>query len=151
MAGTIDMQLMRYINLFARTTGVQTMKVFVYNNQIVFAVPRAKVSLAIGKGASNVRRMNEILRKKIRVVAMPAVDPIRDGSNGASYEEGIGKFVEDVVAPIEFNGVEVKGDSVTINAGRQSKAALIGRNRAREAELAGVLKNFFGVSKFRIV
>lgn len=151
MAGTIDMQLMRYINLFARTTGVQTMKVFVYNNQIVFAVPRAKVSLAIGKGASNVRRMNEILRKKIRVVAMPAVDPIRDGSSGASYEEGIGKFVEDVVAPIEFNGVEVKGDSVTINAGRQSKAALIGRNRAREAELAGVLKNFFGVSKFRIV
>ena len=140
MAGTIDMQLMRYINLFERTTKVQTMKVFVYNNQIIFAVPRAKVSVAIGRGAVNVRRLNEILRKKIKVVAMPAVDS----------DEGIGKFVEDVVAPIEFNKIEVRDDSVVITAGRQSKAALIGRNRQREKELGDVLRNFFRISKFRI-
>ena len=66
MAGIIDMQLMRYINLFARTTRVQTTKVFVYNNQIIFAVPKATVSIAIGKGAVNVRKLNEILRKKIK-------------------------------------------------------------------------------------
>jgi N utilization substance protein A len=140
MAGTIDMQLMRYINLFARTTRVQTTRVFVYNNQIVFAVPRAKVSLAIGKDAVNIKRLSEILRKRIRVVAMPAVD-----SN-----EAIGKFVEDVVAPIEFNKIEVRGDSVVVTAGRQSKAALIGRGRQRERELAEVLRNFFHIGKFRI-
>ncbi len=140
MAGTIDMQLMRYINLFARTTGVQTMRVFVYNNQIIFAVPRMKVSLAIGKGAVNVRRLNEILRRKIRVVAMPSVDSV----------DGIGKFVKDVVAPIEFNKIDVKDDSVVITAGLQSKAALIGRGRQREKELSEVLKNFFGIEKFRI-
>ena len=140
MAGTIDMQLMRYINLFARTTNVQTTKVFVYNNQIIFAVPKSKVSEAIGKGAVNVKRMNEILRKKIRVVAMPAVDD----------NEGIAKFIEDVVAPIEFNGVELNGDGVVVNGGRQSKAALIGRGRQRETELGGVLKNFFGITKLRI-
>ena len=140
MAVTIDMQLMRYINLFAKTTRVETTKVFVYNNQIIFAVPKAKVSLAIGKGAVNVKKLNEILRKKIKVVAMPAID-----SN-----EGIGKFVEDVVAPIEFNKVEVKDDSVVVNAGRQSKAALIGRNRMREKELGDVLRNFFHITKLRI-
>ncbi|MFH0808631.1 MAG: KH domain-containing protein [archaeon] len=140
MAGTIDMQLMRYINLFARTTGVQTMRVFVYNNQIIFAVPRSKVSLAIGKGAVNVRRLNEILRRKIKVVSMPSVD-----SSGE-----IGKFVEDVVAPIDFNGVDVKEDEVVINAGRQSKAALIGRGRQREKELGDVLRNFFGIGRLRI-
>jgi len=140
MAGTIDMQLMRYINLFARTTRVQTTKVFVYNNQIVFAVPRAKVSLAIGRDAVNIKKLSEILRKRIRVVAMPAVDD----------DEGIKKFVGDVVAPIEFNGVEIVNGGVVINAGRQSKAALIGRGRVREAELGGVLKNFFGIGKFRI-
>ena len=140
MAVTIDMQLMRYINLFAKTTRVETTKVFTYNNQIIFAVPKAKVSVAIGKGASNVKRLNEILRKKIKIVAMPAVD-----SN-----EGIGKFVGDVVAPIEFNKVEVRDDSVVVNAGRQSKAALIGRNRMREKELGEVLKNFFHITKLRI-
>jgi len=140
MATIIDMQLMRYINLFATTTRVQTTKVFVYNNQIVFAVPKAKVSEAIGRGAVNVKRLNEILRKKIKVVAMPAID-----SN-----EGIGKFVEETVAPIEFNKIEVKENSVVVTAGRQSKAALIGRNRMREKELADVLKNFFHIAKLRI-
>jgi N utilization substance protein A len=140
MAGVIDMQLMRYINLFAKTTRVQTTKVFVYNNQIVFAVPKAKVSEAIGKGAVNVKRLNEILRKKIKVVTMPAVDD----------NEGIGKFIKETVAPIEFNKVEVRGDGVVVTAGRQSKAALIGRGRQREKELADVLKNFFRIGKFRI-
>ncbi|NPE26440.1 KH domain-containing protein [Methanococcoides sp. SA1] len=140
MAGVIDMQMMRYINLFGRTTKVSTTKVFLYNNQIVFCVPKHKVSVAIGKGACNIKRMGETLRKKIRVIAMPAVDD----------EEGIKKFVADAVAPIEFNGVDLKGNSLVINAGRQSKAALIGRNRIREKEMGDVLKTFFGIAKFRI-
>ncbi|MDP6641392.1 MAG: KH domain-containing protein [Nitrososphaerales archaeon] len=134
------MQLMRYINLFSRTTKVQTTKVFVYNNQIVFAVPKAKVSAAIGKGASNIKRMNDILRKKIKIVAMPAIDS----------DEGIVKFLADVVAPVEFVRADIKNGSVVITAGRESKAALIGRNRTREKELGEVLKNFFHIGKLRI-
>jgi transcription termination/antitermination protein NusA len=141
MAGTIDMQLMRYINLFEKTTNVQTTKVFTYNNQIVFAVPESKVSLAIGRGAVNIKKLNDILRKKTKVVTMPSVDD----------NKGIAKFVKDVVAPIEFNKIEVKDNSIIITAGRQSKAALIGRGRQREKELADVLKNFFGIVKFRIL
>lgn len=141
MVGVIDMQLMRYINLFARTTKIQTTKVFVYNNQIIFAVPKNKVSIAIGKEAVNVKKLNNILRKKIKIVAMPLVDD----------DKAIGKFVEDVVSPIEFNKIEIKKDSVIIIAGRESKAALIGRGRQREKELADVLKNFFGIVKFRIM
>ncbi len=140
MAGVIDMQMMRYINLFSRTTKISTTKVFPYNNQIVFAVPKSKVSLAIGKGACNIKRMSETLRKKIRVVAMPAVDDV----------EGIKKFIEAAVSPIEVNGIEIKGGSAIINGGRQSKAALIGRNRIREKELNDVLKDFFGISKLKI-
>ena len=134
------MQLMRYINLFSKTTGIQTTKVFVYNNQIIFAVPSSQVSVAIGRGAVNVKRLNEILRKKIKVVAMPVADS----------DEGISKFVGDVVSPIEFSKIEVRDDAVVITAGRQSKAALIGRGRQREKELADVLKNFFGITKFKI-
>ena len=76
------------------------------------------------------------------VVAMPDVN--------ACSNEDIGKFVEAVVSPIEFNNVEVNENSVVINAGRQSKAALIGRCRQREKELADVLKSFFSISKLRI-
>ena len=118
------MQLMRYINLFARITRVPTTK-----------VPKAQVSIAIGKGAVNVKKLNSILGKKIRVVAMPGVDTFSN--------EEIGKFVEAVVSPVEFNKIEVRENSIVINAGRQNKAALIGRGRQREKELSEVLKNFF--------
>ena len=140
MVNVIDMQLMRYINLFGRTTKISTTKVFYYNNQIIFAVPKSKVSMAIGKGACNIKKMSETLRKKIRVVVMPKVDD----------DEGICKFVEDVVSPIEVSGVELKSGVLIVNGGRQSKAALIGRNRIREKELKDVLKSFFGIRGLKI-
>lgn len=140
MATVIDMQLMRYINLFERVSKVSTTKVFFYNNQIIYAVPKAKVSVAIGKNAVNIKKLNDILRKKIKIVEMPAIDD----------NKAIGKFIEAVVAPIEFNKVEVKDTSVVIPAGRQSKASLIGRNRVREKELGDVLKNFFHIGKLKI-
>jgi NusA-like KH domain protein len=140
MANVIDMQLMRYINLFSKVSRIDTNTCFVYNSQIIFAVPKEAVSMAIGKDASNVKRMRDILGKKIRVVAMP------DREN----RDELATFVGDVVNPIEFNKIEVKDGSVTITAGRQSKAALIGRNRTREKELFGILKDHFGIRKFRI-
>ncbi len=141
MADVIDMQLMRYINLFSRISKVSTTRVFVYNNHVVFAVPKSKVSIAIGRNAVNVKKLNEILRKKIKIVVMPAIDD----------NEGIGKFVEAVVAPVEFNKIEIRDDATIITAGRESKAALIGRGRQREKELSEVLKNFFHIAKLKII
>jgi|SRR3989344_1387643 len=140
MANTIDMQLMRYINLFSKISRVSTTKCFFYNNQIVFLVPRSKVSMAIGKNAVNIRKLREILRRQIKVVAIPNPEDSRE----------ITRFIEDLVEPIEFNSVELKEGSLTINAGRQSKAALIGRNRVREKEMSEILKNYFRINKFRI-
>ena len=140
MAETIDMKHMRYINLFSRISKVSTTKCFMYNNQIIFAVPSSKISRAIGKGAVNVRRLREILGKKIKIISMPSLDD----------KEGISKFVTDVVDPIEFSKIDVRNDSVVITAGRQSKAALIGRNRVREKELSDILKNYFGILRFKI-
>ena len=65
-------------------------------------------------------------------------------------DEGIITFIKDLVSPVEFTGVEIKDSGVTVTAGRQNKAALIGRNRVREKELLDILKNHFGFSKVKI-
>ncbi|MFA5060971.1 MAG: hypothetical protein WC494_01480 [Candidatus Pacearchaeota archaeon] len=141
MASVINMQFMRYINLFSKISGVSTMNCFIYNGQIFFAVNPSKVSQAIGKNAVNVKKLREILGKKIRVVVMP-------NKENSSEMEG---FIKEVIDPIEVNKIEIKNDSVSITAGRQSKAALIGRNRAREKELSDVLKNYFHIIQLRIL
>jgi transcription antitermination factor NusA-like protein len=141
MAGTIDMRLMRYINLFGKISKVPTTNCFVYNKNIVFAVPSFLVSRAVGSGGENVRKMGETLRKKIKVISLPK-----------SNEKGdIEKFVSEIVSPITFNKIEFKDGMMSISAGRASKAALIGRDRAREKELFNVLKNFFTIERLRVV
>ncbi|MDO8516614.1 MAG: hypothetical protein Q7S33_00670 [Nanoarchaeota archaeon] len=138
MAHTIDMQLMRYINLFEKVSHVSTTKCFIYNNTIFFAVPGKFVSKAIGPNAENMRQISGILRKRIKVVEM-----IEDINH-------IERFVNSIVEPVTFTKLEIKDNVVILNANMQSKAALIGRNRTREQELEDILKKFFGIEKLRI-
>jgi len=130
----IDIQTMRYINLLDTTSRVKTRKCFVYNNAIIFAVPRPFISQAIGPDAVNVKRIQEKLGKKVRIIA--------EASGTADAE----RFVKDVVAPVNFKSLEVKDNVLLLTAGSQSKASLIGRNRRREEELNQIVEDTFGMS-----
>ena len=149
MERTIDMQLMRYINIFDRTTKVSTNDCFVYNNTIYFAVPKKLIFKALGKNAENARMISGILRKKIRVVAMPEESDLSK-DNEKKRIETLKKFVSEVVAPIEFSGFDLIDDVVNISGSRETKAILIGRDRSKEKELEDILKRNFGVKGLRI-
>jgi transcription antitermination factor NusA-like protein len=127
---TIDMRFMRYLNLFERETRVRTKNCFEYNNMIIFAVPPQLVSKAIGSEGNNIRHLSEILGKKIKVISLPF--------------RGIYDFVLKVVEPIKFKSLEIVNNEIVINAGRQSKAALIGRNKKRWEELSAITREYFG-------
>ncbi len=137
MTNTIDMQDMRYLNLFERIMKVRTRFCFKYNEAIVFCVPRHLVSKAIGPEARNIKRMSQILGKRIKVVAVP------------KGNKDVKVFVRAVISPTTFRGIEVKDNEVIISGG-SNKAALIGRNKRRLAEMKKIIKNFFG-KDFRIV
>ncbi|MBS3072165.1 hypothetical protein J4408_04200 [Candidatus Pacearchaeota archaeon] len=105
------MQTMRYINLLDRASNVKTKKCFVYNNTIYFAVPASLISKAIGPAASNIRRMQENLGKRIRIIPEP--EGIMDAE----------KFVANIVDPVKFKSLEMKDGMFVLNASSQSKAA----------------------------
>lgn len=146
MAKTIDMQLMRYINLFGKISHVSTTDCFVYNNTIFFAVPKALMMQAIGRNGENVKRISETFSKRIKIVSMPSEKEITDDKISA-----LKRFITEVVAPVEFTGLDFTDDVVVLSGSRESKAILIGRDRSREKELADVLERIFGVKAFKIV
>ncbi len=146
MAKTIDMQLMRYINLFEKISRVSTTDCFIYNNTIFFAVPKALMMQAIGRNGENVKRISETFSKRIKVVSMPSDKEILDDKMGA-----LKRFITEVVLPVEFTGLDFNDDVVVLSGSRESKAILIGRDRSREKELAHVLEKIFGVKAFKIV
>ncbi len=135
MVNILDMRDIRYINLFSRITKVQTRYCFLYNDTIIFAVPNNLVSKAIGKEGVNVRRMNEILKRKIKIIS--------NLEQGTKNIDEIKRFIEDIVHPVTFKDIEITETDLIINAGSQSKAALIGRQRRRENELKEIVKDYF--------
>ncbi len=132
------MQDMRHLNLFNKITRVSTRFCFKYNEAIVFCVPMRFVSQAVGERGQNIKKMSEILRKRIKVIPNPR--GIQDAK----------KFIEAIVSPVKFNDLEVTDDEIILNAGSHSKAALIGRNKRRMIEMQGIVKDFFG-KEFRII
>jgi transcription antitermination factor NusA-like protein len=130
MVKTIDMQDMRYLNLFERITGVRTRFCFKYNEYIIFCVPKYLVSRAVGNSGKNIRKMSEILGRKIRIISAPK--SVRDADN----------FIRSIVNPLMIKGVEADENEVVISGGK-NKAALIGRNKRRLLEMQKIVRDFF--------
>lgn len=137
MVKTIDMQDMRYLNLFERITRIRTRYCFKYNEALVFCVPEKLVSKAIGEKGKNVKKLQEILNKKIKVVPLP---------NGIKDAE---VFIQSIINPVGFRELGVGENEIVISAGK-NKAALIGRNKRRLLEMQKITKGFFD-REFRVV
>ncbi len=137
MANTINMQDMRYLNLFEKIMHVRTRFCFRYNETIVFCVPKTLMAKAIGERGKNIKKMSEILGKRIKVVVVP------NGINDVEI------FIRSVVSPVTFKNIEIKDNEVMV-AGGSNKAALIGRNKRRLLEMRKIVEDFFG-KDFRVV
>jgi transcription antitermination factor NusA-like protein len=111
---------------------------------LVFIVPKFALEKAIGQNNSNLKKLSDILGKRIRVVAEP------------SGIDEIGKFTAVIVSPIQFEKIEVgvndkkEKEIVITTDNRESKAMLIGRARARESELKEIYEQYFKIKNLRI-
>jgi NusA-like KH domain protein len=137
MKTTFDINSIQQINIFSRITGVQAKNCFNYSNTMIFVVDEALVNRAIGRGAENIRRLSAYLKKKIKIIRTPNQDELE-------------KFISVIVYPLQFKGVKNEEGMVTIQAGSQSKAALIGRNHSRINELTSIVKQYFPVKEIKI-
>lgn len=132
------MQDMRYLNLFSRITRINTRHCIKYNNAIIFCLPKEFVIRAVGREGENVRRLSEILGRRVRIIPMP---------RGLQDARG---FIQTIVKPIIFRDLEITNNEIIMNAGSQNKAALIGRNKRRLLEMQEIVKDYFG-KEFRII
>lgn len=131
MVKTISMQDMRHLNLFDKVTKLRTSSCFSYNDTLMYCVPKSKIQQAIGKSNENLRRISEIVKKRVRIIALPR------------GEEGIEPFIKSIIAPVQFKELQVTEGEVIVNAGPQSKAALLGRNKRRLLEMQKIVADFF--------
>ena len=131
MINVLDMNGLMHIKLFVNITGVNTRFCFKYNDTLIFCVPRFLISKAVGENGKNVRKLSEILRKKIKIIPIPKT--VEDSSN----------FIQSLVSPLKLREIKTIGDEIVITAGNQNKAILIGRNKTRLMEMRKIIEGFF--------
>ena len=102
MVNIIDMQNMRYLNLFEKITGIQTRFCFEYNNFLMFCVPRPMISRAIGEKGKNIKKLNDILGKRIKIVPAP-----RDSGD-------VELLIKSIVNPVTIKNVEVAENEIIV-------------------------------------
>lgn len=130
----IDITLIGYITTFENITGTNVKDCFINkNNQVVFVVKPGQGSKAVGKNAFNLKRIEKLLHKKIKII---------------EFNEKPEEFVKHAIYPLkspeikltENNEVIIKTDSTHL------KALLLGRDKANLKELQEIVKKYFNVT-----
>ena len=125
---TIDS--IQYINLFEQLTKTNV-KGFFPNSHLIFIVQEGHISRAIGKNGINVKRIEELIRKKIKIVEY-SKDPLI--------------FVKNLILPLKIKKISVYDNNIEVNADTGAKALLIGRNSQNLIHLNNIIKNYFNLT-----
>jgi len=130
-----DSELMKLITLFESSTGANV-KDCIANDKIVFIIEEGEMGKAIGKNGTNIKRVENMLKKKIRLV---------------EFSSDTVQFVKNLIYPVEALEIRQENDMVIIH-GRDtsSKAMLIGRERQNINHLAGIVKRYFDVRGIKV-
>lgn len=129
-------QDIQYINIFERITRVRPSDCFMYGFYLVFVVPQYELSKAIGQSGINAKKISAALNKKIKIISY----------NGDNEE-----FVKSIISPIKLRELKLQDSVLSIRAGPQSKALIIGKNSQRLKELKGILERYFKVEMIRVI
>ncbi len=64
----IDNETFRYLSAFSTLTGVSALDCFKFNGEVIYVVEPGKISVAVGKGGSNIKKVENLLNRRVRLI-----------------------------------------------------------------------------------
>lgn len=133
---TYNTKHIQYIKAFEDLTDARVKDCFEYHKRIAFIVKNGDVHKAIGKNAKNVKRVQNKLNKKIKVV---------------EYSENTKKFIENVLKPLNIKRVEKDNQTYTIiPEDERTKSIVIGRGGSHIELIRDIIKRHHDYDKLRV-
>ena len=110
---TFDANSMKLMSMFESITLARVKDCFENKGQLVFVVEEGDIGKALGKKASNVKRIEDMLKKRIRII---------------EFSSEITKFVRNVIMPNKAEDITYTDGTITITpTDPKSRGFLIGR------------------------
>jgi N utilization substance protein A len=125
-----DMGLMKTMSLFEKVTRTSLKDCFVdKNNLLVFVVDSDKISRAIGREGSNVKRLEKLLNRKIKILG---------------YTPEIEQFVRNVLYPVRVKGIREEEGIISLEGSdMRTRGLLIGKNAQNLKNSLWIVKRYF--------
>ncbi len=127
-----DLQSMGLISLFEKITHAHAKRLFTdKRGQLVFIVEEGQAGKAIGKSGMNIRRLQALFKKRIKII---------------EFNQDPKEFVKNCIAPLEVDAITLNEDKLTLtSADVKTKGMLIGRERQNLKELNMIMQKFFKI------
>ena len=127
---------MQCISFFEDVTKVSVKDVIRQEYSFVFIVDAGMTGKAVGTGGKMAKRLEEGLRKRVRIV---------------DFNSELKQFVFNVVAPLEIAEFEEQDGIVTLSAkDLKTRGMLIGRNASHLREFEAIIQRHFPIRELRV-
>ncbi len=125
----LDPECLGLSSVFERITRVRVKDCFKDGKTIYFIVDPGDAGKAIGKGAVNIKKVQSVLGKRIRVV---------------EYRDDVCSFIKNLIYPVSVEEIIEEDGLVVIKDNSYStKSKLIGRDRKNLLVLNRAVQRFF--------
>ena len=132
-----DIEMMKFMSLFETLTRSRVKDIIKYDDSITFIVHPGEIGKAIGKNASNIKRIEKALKKKIRII---------------EFNEDLERFIRNVIMPIKANEIEIDDKIVTITSpDSKTRGYLIGRAASNLRNYEEIVKRYFDIDEIKVV
>ncbi len=132
-----DNTLMKLMSFFETATKARLKDCFVdQNGLLVFVVEPAQFGLAVGKGGSNVKRVEAAIKRKIKIV---------------EFSGDVVSFVASLIQPAKAKSIELENGIVTINPDSGSRGYLIGRGGSSLRNYEAAVRRYFQIKEVKVV
>ena len=130
-----DSDSMKLITLFESMTGAKV-KDCIANEKLIFIMEENEMGKAIGKNGANIKRVENALKRKIKLV---------------EFSSDVLQFVKNMIYPIEVSGIMQEDNIVKIHGkDTGTKAMIIGRERQNINHLSDIVKRYFDIKEIKI-
>jgi len=127
---TYNADTLKIMFLFEKITRTRLKDCFTDDNDLLtFVVHAQEIGKAIGKKASNVKKLEMLMKRKIKIIA---------------YSESAVEFVKNLIYPVSNTEIEEESGVITITSqDSKTKSYLIGRNRSNLNNYLKIVQKYF--------
>jgi len=128
---------MKVMSLFEALTNAKLRDCIAYSDRFVFIVEENQIGKAIGKSGANVKKLESMLNKKIRIV---------------EFSSDVIQFVKNFIYPLQAKEINKENKLITIaGSDTKTKGMLIGRDSRNIKNLRSIVKRYFDIDEIKVI